>query len=258
MENDVSLLSRIDVVEVLLYLFFGFFAALILYLLREGRREGFPLEADETGRLESLPILDHGSAKEFALPHGTGSVFKPDYVRDSQPFNAARTAPWAGAPYTPLGDPLADGVGPAAWANRADVPDPMHDGSPKIVPLSAAPGFAVTKEDRDPRGWTVTGHDGAVAGTVVELWVDRMESLVRYLEVRLPDGSRTVLLPMMMSTINATKGAVETDSITAAQFAGAPAIKSATSITLLEEEKVAGYFGGGYLYATPDRLDPLA
>lgn len=256
--DNPSLLARIDLVEILLYLFFIFFAALILYLLREGRREGFPIEDDLTGRLESLPVLDIGSRKEFVLPHGGGSLFKPDRTRDTQPFNAKRTAPWDGSPYVPLGDPLADGIGPAAWANRADVPDQMHDGSPKIVPLRAAPHFSVTKEDRDPRGFTVKGYDGKVAGTVEDLWVDKMESLVRYIEVRLADGSRTVLLPMMMSEINATTGTVTTDSITAAQFAGAPATKQPESITFLEEEKVAGYFGGGYLYATPERSDPLA
>lgn len=256
--DNPSLLARIDLVEILLYLFFIFFAALILYLLREGRREGFPIEDDLTGRLESLPVLDIGSRKEFILPHGGGSIFRPDRSRDTQPFNAKRTAPWDGSPYAPLGDPLADGIGPAAWANRADVPDQMHDGSPKIVPLRAAPAFGVAKEDRDPRGFTVKGYDGKVAGTVEDLWVDKMESMVRYIEVRLADGSRTVLLPMMMSQINAATGTVTTDSITAAQFAGAPATKQPESITFLEEEKVAGYFGGGYLYATPERSDPLA
>jgi len=28
-------------------------------------------------------------------------------------------------------------------------------------------------------------------------------------------------------------------------------------VTLLEEDKIAGYFGGGRLYATPDRQEPL-
>lgn len=256
--DNPSLLARIDLVEILLYLFFGFFAALILYLLREGRREGFPLEADISGKLESLPVLDIGSRKEFVLSHGRGSLFKPDRTRDTQPFNAIRTAPWDGSPYVPQGNPLADGVGPAAWANRADVPDELHDGSPKIVPLRAAPAFSVAKEDKDPRGYTVTGYDGKVAGTVADIWVDKMESLARYFEVALADGSRTVLLPVMMTTINAKTGVVNTDSVTAAQFAGAPATKAPDSITFLEEEKVAGYFGGGYLYATKERSEPLA
>jgi photosynthetic reaction center H subunit len=33
-----------------------------------------------------------------------------------------------------VGDPLLAGVGPGAWAQRADVPD-MEHGEPKIVPL---------------------------------------------------------------------------------------------------------------------------
>jgi photosynthetic reaction center H subunit len=28
-------------------------------------------------------------------------------------------------------------------------------------------------------------------------------------------------------------------------------------VTLLEEDKIMGYFGGGYLYATPERQEPF-
>jgi len=34
-------------------------------------------------------------------------------------------------------------------------------------------------------------------------------------------------------------------------------LKKAGSITLLEEEKVMAYFGGGTLYADPKRAEPL-
>ena len=47
------------------------------------------------------------------------------------------------------------------------------------------------------------------------------------------------------------------DAITAAQFADAPRIEAADRITLYEEDRVLGYFGGGYLYATPDRQEPF-
>ena len=43
----------LDVTEWVLYGFFLFFAGLIIYLRREDRREGYPLEDDVTGRRES-------------------------------------------------------------------------------------------------------------------------------------------------------------------------------------------------------------
>jgi photosynthetic reaction center H subunit len=36
-----------------------------------------------------------------------------------------------------------------------------------------------------------------------------------------------------------------------------PAIRDASQVTLLEEEKVMAYFGAGLLYAEPSRVDPL-
>ena len=43
-----------------------------------------------------------------------------------------------GAPLEPVGDPLLAGVGPGAWAMRADRPDVDPHGAPKIVPLRVA------------------------------------------------------------------------------------------------------------------------
>ena len=42
-----------------------------------------------------------------------------------------------------------------------------------------------------------------------------------------------------------------------AQFSDVPGTKSRTEITLLEEDKICAYYGGGHLYATPDRAQPL-
>ena len=79
------------------------------------------------------------------------------------------------SPLVPTGDPLVDAVGPASYANRADVPDRTLHHQPKIVPLRAAPGFHLEPRDPDPRGLKVKACDGAVAGTIVEAWVDRSE-----------------------------------------------------------------------------------
>ncbi|MFN9969587.1 MAG: photosynthetic reaction center subunit H, partial [Phycisphaerae bacterium] len=43
-----SLGSYLDVAQVALYVFWAFFAALIYYLHRENKREGYPLESDRS------------------------------------------------------------------------------------------------------------------------------------------------------------------------------------------------------------------
>ena len=68
--------------------------------------------------------------------------------------------------------------------------------------------------------------------------------------------SGPVLAPMMMAKVDKRRRLVKIDALLASQFAGAPRIASADSITLYEEERVQAYFGGGYLYATPERQEP--
>ena len=45
-----AITSYIDVAQVALYAFWAFFALLILYLRREDKREGYPLESGRTTR----------------------------------------------------------------------------------------------------------------------------------------------------------------------------------------------------------------
>ena len=46
-------------------------------------------------------------------------------------------------------------------------------------------------------------------------------------------------------------------SIYGKHFADVPQTASKTQITLLEEEKIMAYFGGGGLYAMPGRAEPI-
>ena len=248
----------VDVAALALYTFFGFFAALVVWLRREDRREGYPLEDDLTGRLEpDGGLLFFGAAKVFNLPFGRGEVVTPRRDRDPFPENivpAQRAYP--GTPFDPAGDPLSSGVGPGAWARRADLPDLNFEGHPRIVPMRVEPGITVDDGCIDPRGLPVTGADKIIAGTVRDMWIDRADHLVRYYEVELTGGG-TAMLPYTMSVVGGMPRHVNTDSITAAQFAGAPQPKAADQITLLEEDKIQAYFGAGYLWATPARSEPL-
>lgn len=252
-------ITGVDLVDVTLWLFVTFFFALVFYLQQESRREGYPLESDETGKQEPSGVIWFPTKKTFVLPHGQGKVTVPHGPRDERELAMKRTAPWAGAPYTPTGNPMVDGVGPASYAERFDVADVTDNGRPRIAPFRSGDGYTVADGDPDPRGMTVYGVDGKAGGVVEDLWVDRSEAMVRYLEVRVGEEPevRRVLLPMPFARINRSRKRVDVDAILGEQFAQVPVTKAADKVTRLEEDKIAGYFGGGKLYAYPARAEPL-
>lgn len=246
-----AITGYIDVAQLVLYAFWIFFAGLIIYLHRENKREGYPLESD---RSRSIAVQGYPAVPEpktFKLANGD-TVQAPNARRDNQP--PLHEGVWRGAPLEPTGDPLLAGVGPGSWADRADVADMTYEGLPKIVPLRAAPGFGVAHQDVDPRGLPVLGDDGVEGGKVVDLWEDRSEMLFRYLELEIAGGKR-VLLPMNFARVQQRRVLVK--SILGHQFVNVPATKAAEQVTLLEEEKVMAYYGAGTLYATPSRQEPL-
>ncbi|MFD0858458.1 photosynthetic reaction center subunit H [Roseovarius aquimarinus] len=244
-----------DLASAAIWSFWIFFALLVYYLQTENMREGYP-QIDETGHgkpregLFSLP-----KDKTFKLPHGRGEVSVPSGQRsDREKLALERSSEGAGSPYVPTGDPMVDGVGPASWANRRDVPELDGHGHVKIRPMSTLPEFHVSA-GRDPRGKAVVTGDGEVIGRIIDMWIDVPESMVRYLVVDLnPEGSgETRLIPINMCRIKSDRVTVR--SLYAAQFAGVPNIKAKDKITLLEEEKIMAWYGGGTLYADPKRLE---
>ena len=152
---------------------------------------------------------------------------------------------------------MLDGVGPAAYAERSDRPELTLDAQPKIVPLRVAKDFHVDHNDPDPRGMSVIGADRIVAGTVRDIWVDRSEYLIRYVEVEVPitNGTRRVLLPYNMMKVRNAR--VEVKSILARHFATVPTTKLPDQVTLLEEDKIMAYYSSGHLYALPARAEPV-
>lgn len=269
--HNVEFFGTFDITALVLTLFTLFFIALIIYLRREDRREGYPIEDEISGRAEPAQgMFFVAQPKSFRLAHGGGIVFKPDGVRDAREFPATGRSRVSGTPFQPAGDPMLAGAGPGAYAERAKTPDLTDHGDLKITPLRNAPDFTVDQRDPDPRGMTVLGADRLPAGVVSDVWVDRGEFLIRYLEVALTapapaglsvvgagEAGRRVLLPMPMAVISRGARAVKVDAILASHFAGVPALASPDIVTRDEEERIAAYYGAGYLYATPARTEPL-
>jgi photosynthetic reaction center H subunit len=242
-----AITSNIDVAQVVLYAFFVFFAGLIWYLRGEDRREGYPLESEAMGRQKQRGFLFIPRPKTFRL-HGGAKVKAPRFDVDPRAVNAVKVAPWPGAPLEPTGDPLLAAVGPGSYALRADVSEKTFDGRDLIVPLRVATNYAVAGEGPNPIGMEVVGADGVVGG---------VEHLLRYLEVSTAAGARRVLLPVPFANVKGSARRVVVEAILGSQFATAPTTKSPNQVTLLEEEKIVAYYGGGTLYASPERAEPL-
>jgi len=251
-----AITGYIDVAQVVLYAFWIFFAGLIIYLRREDKREGYPLESDRTARaprvrVQGFPAMP--KPKMFALAGG-GSVSAPRPHTDTREIKARPVGGWPGAPLEPTGDPMLDSVGPASYAERADTPDQTLEGATRIVPLRVATDFSLETRDPDPRGMNVIGADGKVGGVVRDVWVDRSEAIIRYLEV--DAGGRNVLLPINFTRIDGRRRRVTVQALHAHHFAKVPAHASADQVTLREEDRITAYYGGGHLYADASRMGP--
>ena len=69
--------------------------------------------------------------------------------------------------------------------------------------------------------------------------------------------SKRVLLPIPFCLINKPRGFVSVHAIRGRHFADVPVTAHPDKVTKLEEDRIAGYYGGGLLYATPARQEPL-
>jgi photosynthetic reaction center H subunit len=252
-----AITNYIDVAQLVLYAFWFFFGGLVIYLTLESKREGFPMITNRQGE-RPKGILPMPTPKIFHLRNGTTRAVP--WAEPLDVLNVRPTSPYEGAPYEPLGNPMIDGLGPAAFNNRDPHPELTYHGEHRTVPMRIAADHWVAEEDPDPRGMDVIAQDDAIAGVVADLWIDRTELVVRFVEVALPDPlARHVLVPMELVQVklNARGGVVRVVCVTAAMFATAPVTESPDFITAREEDQIAAYFASGHLYATPLRFGPL-
>ena len=100
-----AITQYVDVAQIVLYMFWAFFAGLIYYLLRENHREGYPMDSGrENGpKIEGWPPVPE--AKTFKTQDGH-TYLSPDLARPDGEYSAQPTHGWNGAPLEPVGDPL--------------------------------------------------------------------------------------------------------------------------------------------------------
>jgi photosynthetic reaction center H subunit len=255
MQTVGTITAYIDLAQIMLYMFWIFFAGLIYYLVRENHREGYPMESGTGGRavVKGWPIPE---PKTFKLEGGK-TVTVPDLHRGEPPLGGTMAEPSSGSPMVPKTNGMLDAVGPGSYTHREDTVEMSTDGKPLLQPLRVASAFSVAPQDVDPRGLPVMGGDGKQGGVVRDMWIDSAEMMFRYLEVETQSksGMRRVLLPIPFARIR--RNQVEVNSIYGMHFADVPGLKNADQITKLEEEKVMAYYGGGTLYADPKRSEPL-
>ena len=116
----VTFFGNFDMASLAIWLFWGFFAFLVFYLQRENMREGYPLETEDGQPAPNQGPFPLPEPKTFILPHGRGEVTLPNGAREARELALPRSAVSDGFPHVPTGDPMVDGVGPAAWAPRRD------------------------------------------------------------------------------------------------------------------------------------------
>ena len=253
MSSGIGLMN-IDLVEILFTLFFLFFVGLVFYLHRESKREGYPLITDlpDHRRIEGFPAMP--PPKTYYVEGGR-TVTVPSNEGPDKDFRAEPAAKNPGSPLDPTGDPLTARFGPGAWSHRPDIPVPTLEGKPRIVPLRVADGYEVDECDIDPRGMPVHCADGEKVGDVKDLWIDLAEPDPLFVEVETSAGSR--LVPFGFAEIDKAHGRLTIDAIYSHQFANVPQLANPDQVTMLEEDKIMGYFGAGLMFADKDRGEPL-
>ena len=247
-----AITGYIDVAQLVLYAFWIFFAGLIYYLHREDKREGYPLESNAPGRGRVAGLSGRCRRRRPSCSptartrHGAA----PRRSRRRAERAAARAAT-AGAPLEPTGNSDARRRRPGRLraARRHARSHPRR--RPRSCRCASRHDFGVAAHDLDPRGLPVIGADGVVGGVVSDVWVDRSETLFRYLEVEVATARRAACCCRSTSRASARRRR-------AGRLDPGPRIsptcrrtRNPDQVTLLEEERIMAYYGAGT--CTPTR-----
>jgi hypothetical protein len=155
------------------------------------------------------------------------------FVRDEQDEGRIREAPAVGVGAFPVLGAVAERPAPRTMPDDADV-----------LPLRALRGWRIAAGDVDPRGMAVVCADGKRAGTVRDIWIDRILAILRYLEVEVAPARRAVMLPVCRAEIHRRRRRVFVSSMPAARLMRAPSPARPDRLSADEEDQIALFFAG--------------
>ncbi|EAU40237.1 Photosynthetic reaction center H-chain [Fulvimarina pelagi HTCC2506] len=249
--------EQLDLPLLLVIAFFLFFLALVYYLRSEDKREGYPLVSDRTrgtaNRMEVVGFPPLPKKKAFLLQDG--NVHYAPHPDNERELNVRNAYSIPGSPIMPLGDPLADGVGPASYALKQDKPFRTMDGHPTLSPLRNNPDYHLEGSGPELLGMPVYAADGDPVGRVKDLWVNSIEYFVRYVELEIDGRPGTMLAPFAFA--DTRKQRMTFGTLSREQLLAAPVLGNDEYITAREEDRLNAYFAGGTLYNKTGAQAPL-
>ena len=239
----------IDLPQVLFWLFFLGFLALVWYLRRADKLEGYPMTASP---LDDRQLLGFPAPPEtphtYRLNEGGTTQAPHDY--EPGKTHARPLHRFGGTPLVPIGNPLLAGIGPGAWVRRREGPMLTESGEPNLQPLRLLPGWSVVRGDADPCGMRVFDYRWQEIGVVRDIWADRSVKILRLLEVELLPGlgRATALIPIFHTVIDEREREVRLFAMRASHFADLPMPASPDCITAQEEERLNAYCAASRFY----------
>ena len=246
--------SQIDIPTLGSWAFVIFFVALVFWLQRQSKREGYPLKASPftTELMDGFPPPPTDKLT-YILNEG-GTTQAPHYYEQA-PTRARPMHRFDGTAFFPLGNPLLAGIGPGSWVMKKDEPALTERGDLLLQPLRALPEWSIQKDDTDPRGMIVYDWRWNAVGQVADVWIDCGIKIVRMLEVEIDDDVHRgrVLVPIFHTDIREKTRRVRVTALWAHQFADVPMPATPGVITGQEEERLNAYYAAGEFY----RRDPL-
>ncbi|NCQ62841.1 MAG: hypothetical protein GW757_02775 [Alphaproteobacteria bacterium] len=247
-----NVVGNLDVAILCVIAFVSFFLGLVVYLRREDKREGYPVEVagmfGRVQRAEGFPAMPR--PKLFYRPHDRGVIQAPR-LEEPEPVRPGQRLPPMAIPLDPGPDPLEEGIGAAAYTrNREELPDLDVEGEPKLISLNDNPEYYIPDGDPDPRGWVLLSADEKQVGQVHDLWFNRAEFFLRYYEVSINGAEGRRLVPAFFAEALPCDRVVRATTLVADDMRRTPVRADGTCITMREEDRLNGFYAGGLRFSS--------